>query len=257
MITLRFLGTGTSSGIPVLGCQCATCCSADPKDRRFRTSAYLTTAAGARILIDVSPDFRLQALKHRIHWLDGVLITHPHNDHIGGLDELRQLNFLMKRNIAIYGNALALQDIRKRFDYVFKETQRGGGKPQIDLHLIEAHQAFAIKDQSILPIAVMHGQLGILGYKMDGLAYITDASYLAPATLASLADAEILVINALRFKPHSTHFSLEQTLQAIQQIQPRTAYLVHMTHDIKHAAVEPTLPANVHLAYDDLEVTVT
>ena len=256
MIKLFFLGTGTSSGIPVLGCNCATCGSSDPKDKRFRTSAYITTADGTNILIDVSPDFRLQALKHNIHWLDGVLLTHTHNDHIGGLDELRQLNFVMKRNIGVYGNALTLQEIQTRFEYIFKETQKGGGKPQLDLHLIEAQQEFLIKEQKILPIEVFHGKIAILGYKMDGLAYITDASYLPPTTLKSLENTEILVINTLRFRPHPTHFSLDQTLAMIQYIKPRTAYLVHMTHDIKHAEVEQMLPANVHLAYDDLEVAV-
>jgi phosphoribosyl 1,2-cyclic phosphate phosphodiesterase len=251
---LLFLGTGTSSGIPVLGCNCATCCSTDPKDKRFRTSAYLTTSQGTKILIDVSPDFRLQSLAHNICWLDGVLITHTHNDHIGGLDELRQLNFLMQRNIAVYGNALALQDIQTRFNYIFKETQKGGGKPKLDLHLIEAQREFTINAQKILPIEVLHGQIPILGYKIDGLSYITDASYLASDTLKSLENTESLVINALRFRPHSTHFSFEQTLQIIEQIKPRKAYLVHMTHDIKHAEVEKTLPDNVHLAYDHLEI---
>jgi phosphoribosyl 1,2-cyclic phosphate phosphodiesterase len=254
VIKLRFLGTGTSSGIPVLGCNCATCCSLDSKDKRFRTSAYIITKQGTKILIDVSPDFRLQGIKHRIHWLDGVLITHTHNDHIGGLDELRQLNFVMKRNIAVYGNALALQEIRIRFDYIFKETQKGGGKPQLDLHLIEAQQEFSIKEQKILPLEVFHGQIAILGYKINGLSYITDASYLAPATLTSLENTEILVINALRFRPHSTHFSLEQTLDMIERIKPQKAYLVHMTHDIKHADVEKMLPEHVHLAYDNLEI---
>jgi phosphoribosyl 1,2-cyclic phosphate phosphodiesterase len=254
LIKLLFLGTGTSSGVPVLGCQCETCRSTDPKDKRFRTSVYLTTSQGTKILIDVSPDFRLQSLAHNICWLDGVLITHTHNDHIGGLDELRQLNFLMQRNITVYGNALALQEIQTRFNYIFKETQKGGGKPQLDLHLIEAQREFSINGQPILPVEVYHGKISILGYKIARLVYITDASYLTPATLESLKDTEILVMNALRFRPHSTHFSLAQTLEMIDRIKPREAYLVHMTHDIRHAEVEPTLPDHVHLAYDNLEV---
>lgn len=255
MYTLCFLGTGTSSGIPVLGCSCATCCSTDPRDQRFRTSAFLTTPQGAKILIDVGPDFRLQGLRHHIHWVDGILITHGHHDHIGGLDELRQLNFIMRRNVAIYGNALALQEIQTRFDYIFKETQKGGGKPQVDLHPIEPDGEFTLHEQRIRPLNVLHGQIPILGYQCDGLAYITDASYLAPATIAQVQGTDVLVINALRHKPHSTHFSLEQTLDIIRQIQPRRAYLVHMTHDIKHAEVERILPERVYLAYDNLEIT--
>lgn len=254
MLKLIFLGTGTSSGVPVLGCECDTCRSDDPRDKRFRTSAYLTTTQGTKILIDISPDFRMQALTHHISWIDGILITHAHHDHIGGLDELRQVNFLMKQNVSVYGDASSLQEIRTRFDYIFKETQIGGGKPQLDLHLIEAQQEFFIKEQKILPIEVVHGELPILGFRMDGLTYITDASDLSPATIKSLQHTRVLVINALRFRPHPTHFSLEQTLAMIQQIAPQTAYLVHMTHNIKHDEVEKTLPANVYLAYDNLAI---
>jgi phosphoribosyl 1,2-cyclic phosphate phosphodiesterase len=255
--TLIFLGTGTSSGIPVLGCTCATCCSDDPRDRRFRTSAYITTDAGTNILIDVSPDFRLQALRHQIHWLDGVLITHAHNDHIGGLDELRQINFMMKQHVGVYGNALSLHNIRSRYNYIFEETtQRGGGKPHLELHRVEPQRTFMIAEQMIRPFEVWHGRIAILGYRLNGLTYITDASGLTPVTLQQLHDTDTLVINALRFRPHRTHFNLEQTLAIIAQVQPRVAYLVHMTHDIKHAEVEKSLPDNVYFAYDNLEITV-
>jgi len=252
---LIFLGTGTSSGIPVIGCQCATCLSDDPRDQRWRTSAYLETGQGVKLLIDIGPDFRVQALRHRIHWLDGVLITHSHNDHIAGLDELRQLNAVMNRPAAIYGNALALAEIRERFSYIFRKTQEGGGKPQVDLRLIQAQRVFSINDQQILPLEVRHGEISILGFRLDGLSYITDASYLSPETLASLKQTEVLVINALRFRSHPTHFTLEQTLEMITQIQPRRAYLVHMTHDMRHAEVAKLLPPHVQLAYDNLEIS--
>jgi phosphoribosyl 1,2-cyclic phosphate phosphodiesterase len=209
---------------------------------------------GARILIDVGPDFRLQALRHDIQWLDGILITHTHNDHIAGLDELRQLNFVMKRHIPIYGTALTLEEIRTRFNYIFRATPKGGGKPKLDLNLIEAQREFSIHGQQIFPIEVFHGELPILGFKIGGLSYITDASALPPATLDALNPTEILVINALRFRDHPTHFTLEQALEIIQQVRPRKAYFVHMTHDIKHADVEKMLPDHVHLAYDNLEV---
>lgn len=249
-----FLGTGTSSGIPVVGCQCATCRSEDPRDRRFRTSAYLETEQGTKLLIDIGPDFRLQALRHRIDWLDGVLITHSHNDHIAGLDELRQVNTVMKRPVAIYGNALALTEIRERFGYIFRQTQEGGGKPQVDLHQIQAQQVFSINEQQILPLEVHHGAISILGFRLDGLSYITDASYLNPETLASIKHTDVLVINALRFRYHPTHFTLEQTLEMIAQIHPQRAYLVHMTHDMRHAEVAKLLPPHVQLACDNLEI---
>ncbi len=255
MNKLIFLGTGTSSGIPALGCHCATCLSEDPRDQRFRTSAYLETGQGTKLLIDIGPDFRLQALKHRLYWLDGVLITHSHNDHIAGLDELRQLNALMNRPVAIYANAETLAEIRARFGYIFRNTQEGGGKPQVDLKLIQAQRVFSVNEQQILPLEVHHGEMSILGFRFDGLSYITDASYLSPETLERLRKTEVLVINALRFCYHPTHFTLEQTVDVISQIQPRRAYLVHMTHDIRHAEVAKSLPSYIQLAYDNLEIT--
>lgn len=254
MKKLIFLGTGTSSGIPVVGCQCATCLSKDPRDQRFRTSAYLETERGTKLLIDIGPDFRLQALRHRIHWLDGILITHSHNDHIAGLDELRQLNAVMKRPAAIYGNDQTLAEIRERFGYIFRQSQHGGGKPQVDLHPIQARQVFSVNEQQILPLEVHHGAMAILGFRFDGLSYITDANYLSPETLASIKQTEMLVINALRFRYHPTHFTLEQTLEMIAQIQPRRVYLIHMTHDMRHAEVAKLLPPHVQLAYDNLEI---
>lgn len=254
MSTLLFLGTGTSSGIPMLGCDCATCTSHDPRDTRFRTSAYVVTDSGVKLLIDAGTDFRLQALTHQLHWIDGILVTHSHHDHIGGIDELRQINFVMQRHIELYGTAFALEEIRERFSYIFKETQKGGGKPQLNLIEVQAFQEFQINGQPILPLDVIHGQIPIFGYQIGGLSYITDASYLPPETLERIHRTPLLVINALHFTPHSTHFNLEQALEMIERIQPGAAYLVHMSHRVRHADVEQTLPSNVHLAYDNLVV---
>ncbi len=211
-------------------------------------------AQGTKILIDAGPDFRLQGLRHDIQRLDGVLTSHSHHDHIGGLDELRQLNFLMKRNIDVYANAPALEEIQTRFDYIFKKTQEGGGKPQLDLHLLEAGEEFFIDRQKIVPLPIMHGKISILGFQIGGLSYITDANYLPSKSFELITHTPVLVINALRLQAHPTHFHLEQTLELIRAIQPGEAYLVHMTHDMKHAEVEKTLPPNVHLAYDNLEI---
>jgi len=252
--TLTFLGTGTSSGVPVIGCTCATCRSDDPHDKRFRTSAYVVSQHGARLLIDVGTDFRLQALQHQIHWLDGILLTHGHHDHIGGIDDLRQLNFLMQRSINLYGNALALAEVRTRFDYIFKHTQKGGGKPQLELHEINAPTPLSVNGQTIVPLAVLHGELPILGFQFDGLSYITDASALPPATMQALQHTDVLVLNALRLLPHSTHFSLAEALAIIRDLQPRRAYLIHLTHDLKHADIAHTLPPNVFLAHDNLTI---
>ncbi|PID58610.1 hypothetical protein CSB45_03440 [candidate division KSB3 bacterium] len=252
--TLCFLGTGTSSGVPILGCRCPTCVSDDPRDARLRTSAYLCMADGSRIVIDVGPDFRQQALRHRIEHLDGILITHSHHDHIGGLDELRQLNFLMKREIDIYGNALTLREIQTRFNYIFNTTQEGGGKPRLALHQSEPGQAFSLKGWTVHPLAVMHGALPISGFQIEGLSYITDASSLPADTLERIRYTPLLVVNALRYAPHPTHFHLDQTLDLIREVQPERAYLVHMTHDIKHADAQRFLPPHVAFACDNLEL---
>ncbi len=175
MSKLTFLGTGTSSGVPVPGCSCEVCKSGNPKDNRLRTSAYLITDKETKILIDVGPDFRLQVLKNNILWIDGILITHSHQDHIGGLDDTRLINSIMKRKIEVYGTGLSLKEIRKRFDYIFKNTQVGGGKPQINLNFVR--KDFFIKEQKIIPIPILHGSIPILGYRINDLTYITDAEF--------------------------------------------------------------------------------
>ena len=254
MNTLTFLGTGTSSGVPSLGCDCATCQSADPRDKRLRASAYIVTEQGVKLLIDVGTDFRLQALTHRIHWIDGILITHSHHDHIGGIDELRQINLAMQRHVDLYGNALSLQEIRERFSYIFRETQIGGGKPQITLTEIDALREFSIHGQRILPLSVHHGTLPILGFQIGNLSYITDASSLPPETYERISRTPVLVINALHMKPHETHFTMAQAIEAIERIQPGAAYLIHMSHRVKHADFDHALPPNAHLAYDNLVI---
>lgn len=253
MTELTFLGTGTSSGVPVLGCSCKVCASSDPRDNRLRTSAYVRTGEGTGIIIDVGPDFRFQSLKFGITRADGVLITHAHQDHIGGIDELRQINFIMRKEMDVYGNDAALDEIRRRFDYIFKPTQAGGGKPK--LKLVSVNNEFHIKERSVLPIPVIHGDIPILGYRIGGLSYITDASKIPQESMDLLKGTDVLVINALRPEPHPTHFSLDQALETSGKIGPHKTYLVHMTHQFKHEEDSAKLPKNVHFAYDGLKIS--
>jgi phosphoribosyl 1,2-cyclic phosphate phosphodiesterase len=251
MSTLRFLGTGTSSGVPVLGCSCEVCTSADPRDRRLRTSAYATLDTGERLLIDCGTDFREQSLAARVFHADAVLVTHPHADHIGGLDDLRQVNFLMKRDIDVFGNAFAVSEIRERYGYIFRRTQEGGGKPRLVLHDVSA--PFRVGNADIVPLPVMHGEVPILGFRIGALSYITDASFIPEETYRLLEGTEVLVLNALRPDRHPTHFSLPEALEAAARVSARETWLIHLTHHFMHARDDEKLPKGVHFAFDGLK----
>jgi len=228
------------------------CQSDDPRNTRTRTSALLQ-AAGQTILIDAGPDFRAQALAFGLLRLDAVLLTHDHFDHIGGLDDLRPLTE-KQGAIPLYGNAFTLTNVRRRFDYAFAGESKGSTRPL--LRPVEIDSPFSIGRVPIIPFDVVHGSWTITGYRIGKLAYITDASSIPPASLALLNDLDVLVLNALRFKPHPNHFSLEASLGVLADLRPRRAFLVHMNHDIDHASVSATLPPGVHLAYDGLRVDI-
>jgi phosphoribosyl 1,2-cyclic phosphate phosphodiesterase len=249
---LRFLGTGTSMGVPVIGCDCAVCTSPDARNHRTRTSALLRSGAES-LLIDAGPDFRLQALAARLQSVDGVLLTHSHFDHVAGLDDLRPLCH-GGGCIPIYGSERTLSEVRERFSYAFAETSVGSTRPSLDLRPIDG--PFTVGQLQITPLTIMHGTWPITAYRVGGLGYVTDASHIPSEAWAQLADLDVLVLNALRPEPHPTHYSLSQALAVIAELRPRRAFLVHMTHNVEHAATSAELPPGVELAYDGLEIEV-
>lgn len=252
---LTFLGTGTSTGVPTIGCNCPTCTSTDPRDKRLRTSALLTTDDGTAILIDAGPDLRQQILSNGISSLDALLVTHSHYDHVGGIDDLRP--FCYPDGFDVYCRADVDRDLRVRVPYCYAEHPYPGA-PVLHNHIIEAFKPFSIGDVRITPLPVNHYLLDIFGYKFDDrLAYITDAKKICRETIDAIRGIDTLVINALRHKEHISHLNLSDALDVIKTVKPRKAYLTHISHDLgRHAETAPVLPHNVHLAYDGLTITV-
>lgn len=246
---LTFLGTGTSMGVPVIGCRCAVCTSPDPRNKRLRTSALLQVD-GLNVLFDAGPDLRQQALAVGLTRLDAVLLTHAHADHISGLDDLRPLNFAQRASIPLYGTARTLEMVRERFSYAFTNASDGSTRPALELVEIDGTTPFTIGSVTIVPFNVQHGTWTITGFRVGGLGYVTDASAIPAESRAHLRGLDVLVLNALRPAPHPTHLSLDQALAVIDELRPRRALLVHMTHDIDHVATNALLPEHVRLAYD-------
>ena len=252
MPSLTFLGTGTSNGIPMIGCRCPVCRSPDPRDRRSRSSAVVRD--GGRVyLIDTATELRLQALALGLDRVDAILMTHPHADHTGGFDDLRRFNELIGHHLPVYADPGTAAALRERFAYAFVDQYPFyGGKPDLTLH--EVGGPFAPFDREIVPIPVLHGRLPILGYRFGDLAYVTDAKTIPDESIALLRGVDVLVLNGLRRAPHPTHLSIPEAVAFAQLIGPRETYLTHISHEASHADASAALPAGVWVAYDGLTV---
>ncbi len=252
---VRFLGTGTSHGVPMIGCPCATCRSTDPRDRRTRPSIHVAVDGGPAILVDTSTDLRQQALDHAITRVDAVLFTHSHADHVMGFDDLRRFNGLQGSAIPAYADEFTASEITRIFNYVFSPPdEKGGGIPQVTLTTIDG--PFDVDGVRVLPVPLLHGRRPILGFRFGGFAYLTDCSTIPDQSWPLLEDLDVLVLDALRHRPHPTHFSVSQALEVIQRLRPRQAWLTHICHDLPHAETNRALPPGVALAYDGLLLDV-
>lgn len=250
-LSLTLLGTGTSTGVPVPTCDCTVCRSADPRDRRLRPSAWIRWA-GASVLIDTAPDLREQVLRHAIPRVDAVLYTHAHADHVLGLDDLRLFNWRQRAAVPAYGSAATLEALGKTFWYVFDPRPVESTRPAIECREVDG--AFEVLGRVALPVPVLHGSLPILGYRIGGLAYLTDVSRIPEASYALLEGLELLVLNALRERPHPTHLTIDEALHEASRIGAQRTILTHMSHEVRHADVASRLPPGIELGYDGLHV---
>jgi phosphoribosyl 1,2-cyclic phosphate phosphodiesterase len=250
---LTFLGTGTSTGVPTLACPCPVCNSTDPHDKRTRPSVMLEFD-GRVVVIDTTPDFRAQAMREGIEQLDAVLFTHDHVDHLLGLDDVRPYYFRQQVPIPIYADARTMGSIRRIFTYIFDQNYPYGGIAKLDARLIDG--PFELWGERVLPLPVLHGNLPVLGFRIRDFAYITDVSEIPNETLALLQGLDVLVLDALRHKPHPTHSTVENSLAWVEKLKPRRAFFTHIAHELGHEATNATLPERVRLAYDGLKLEV-
>ncbi len=247
-----FLGTGTSTGVPVVACNCDVCSSADPHDRRLRTSV-LIKVGGHNFVIDCGPDFRYQMIREKVDDITAIIFTHGHRDHIAGLDDVRAFNYVLNKTVDIFASQEVIDSIHREFPYIFTE-KRFFGAPQLEFHII-GNESFFAEGVEFMPIEVLHHRLPVFGFRIGNFSYITDANYISPQEKEKLKGSEILVINALRKSKHISHFSLEEALEVIAEINPGKAYITHLSHFIGiHKTIQQSLPSNVFLAYDGLTV---
>ncbi len=250
---LTLLGTGTSQGVPIIGCTCDVCRSSNPRDNRLRTAGLFHNSS-TNIAIDCGPDFRQQMLRQHVKHMDAILITHTHNDHVIGLDDVRPFNFSMNRSIPVYGLKEHLEEIKIRFDYIFKSDPYPGA-PRLNLHPIEPYVPFEIDGVKVLPLMVKHGKLDILAFRIGKKAYLTDTNHIPERALADLKDLDVLVLDALHHKKHHSHFNLAEAIEMAQIINADRTFLIHISHRMgMHEEIDKICPDNIHLAYDGLTV---
>jgi phosphoribosyl 1,2-cyclic phosphate phosphodiesterase len=250
-VKVLFLGTGTSHGVPMIGCDCGVCRSTDSRDKRTRTSILVRDSHGTTLLVDTPPDLRTQALTYGLRRIDAILFTHAHADHIAGLDDVRRFNAINGGPIPLFGDPATVGEIRLRFGYAFDPaTPRGGGLPDFRIWTIGG--PFCVQRLEVTPVPILHGRRPILGFRFGRFAYLTDCSGIPPASVALLAGLDVLVLDALRRRPHPTHFSLAEAVAMATQVGARQTYFTHIAHDLGHAETCATLPSTMALAYDGL-----
>ncbi len=248
-----FLGTGTSQGVPIIGCSCEVCSSDDCRDKRLRTAGMIQSDS-TTVVFDTGPDFRQQMLRENVSQLDAVVFTHQHKDHVAGLDDVRAFNYLQKKDMPVFANAETIQRLKVEFGYAFDNTYPGVPK----LAITEIHnQPFSIGDILFHPIPVMHKDMEVLGFRVGDFSYITDANYISNESLTLLKGTRILVLNALRRTPHYSHFTLEEAIQMVDNIGPAKAYFIHISHLLgTHKAVNEEVPDGIELAWDGLTIDI-
>lgn len=253
-LSIKVLGSGTSVGVPTIGCDCAVCRSDDPRDNRLRPSIHVTYG-GRGVLIDTTPDFRQQALRARLERVDAILFTHSHADHIMGLDDVRPFNFKQGGVIPIYGSSETIANIQRAFRYIFDGSETESSRPRLVPHIFE-NDPIDLFGLQFVPLRLNHGRGTVHGFRFGNAAYLTDHSDIPEESRARLRNLDVLFLDALRHRPHPTHSTVERSIQSVEELQPRRAFFTHMCHDLPHARTEETLPANIRLAYDGLEVCV-
>ena len=250
---LTFLGTGTSTGVPTVGCRCAVCNSPAQHDKRTRPSLMLEYS-GRTVLIDTTPDFRWQALRQKIQRVDAIVFTHAHADHVLGLDDVRPFYFRQKDPIPVYADTRCMESLHRIFTYIFDQTYPYGGILKVDPHLIDG--PFSLWEMQMVPLPVLHGTLPVLGFRFGNVAYVTDFSTIPDSTLDLMTGLDVLILDALRHKPHPTHSTIENSLTLVESLKPARAYFTHIAHELGHEETNASLPPNVRLAYDGLEVNL-